>query len=79
MRLLIRYTVSLLLLFFLARVALQAQGEDTYVSLPKAILLSRLAENEPLPSRSLDRSTLLKVIGGESERLINGQSGAGYR
>lgn len=79
MRLFIRHAIAVLLFLFVFRLAMQAQDHDSEVTLPKAVLLSRLSDGDPIPSAAFDKSSLLKVIENDSGRLINSQAGGGYR
>lgn len=49
MRLVIRHFVALLLLFFVCKVAFQAQSYREDTGVPKALLLDSLAPNAGLP------------------------------
>ena len=81
MRAIIRHCIAVLLFFFVCRLALQAQvqAKDTELTLPKAVLLSRLSKGEGIPSRAFDKSVLLKAIQTDSGRLVNGQGRGGDR
>jgi len=79
MRLFIRHFIAMLMFLFVFRLAMQAQESNTEVTLPKAVLLSRLSDGDPIPSEAFDKNSLLKVIENDSSRLINSQSRGGYR
>lgn len=79
MRLFLRHFIALILFLFVFRLALQTQEHESEVTLPKAVLLSRLSDGAPIPSEAFDKNSLLKVIEDDSSRLVNSQSRGGYR
>jgi len=79
MRLLIRHSIGLLIFLFMFRLAVQIQYAESSVELPKAVLLSRLAAEDPFPSRISDKRNLLKTIAAESERFIDRKHRGAYR
>lgn len=70
MRLFIRHAIALLMFLFVFRLAIQAQAHQPPPNLPKSVLLSRLAKNDPIPSR-LDQTPILKAISQESEGFVD--------
>ena len=77
MRLFLRHAIAVLLFFFLFRLAVQAQSHELGGTLPKSVLLSRLSESAPIPSRSFDQGAILKAIRAQdSERFVNRQIGS---
>lgn len=79
MRLFVRHIIAVFLFLFVFRLAMQAQEHESEKTLPKAVLLSRLSEGDPIPSEAFDKSSLLKVIQNDSSRLINSESRGSYR
>lgn len=79
MRLFFRHFIAVLLFLFVFRLAMQTQEHEAEVTLPKAVLLSRLSDGAPIPSEAFDKNSLLKVIEDDSSRLVNSQSRGGYR
>jgi hypothetical protein len=64
MRLVIRNIVALLLLSFVAKIAIQA-GPDERVDtkkIPKSLLLGTIAKNEMLPSGHINTGHLVKTL-----------------
>ncbi len=73
MRLVIRNAVALLLILFVAKIALQAGpvAETTHAKVPKSLLLSSLSQGEAIPNghfqtagvvKKLDRAALQKGL-----------------
>lgn len=79
MRLFIRHFIAVLLFLFVFRLAMQAQEKEGEVTLPKAVLLSRLSDGAPIPSEAFDKNSLLRVIENDSGRLVNSQARGQYR
>ncbi|RZA06502.1 MAG: hypothetical protein EOP11_10235 [Proteobacteria bacterium] len=64
MRLVIKNTLALLLILFVAKVALQAQPEgDTSVArVPKSLMLSSLSEGQTIPSGHFHTDGVVKSL-----------------
>lgn len=61
MRWFIRQFIIALLCLFVFRLAVQAQTEQ-HNSLPKAVLLTRVAPEEPIPSKEIDPQPIVKAM-----------------
>jgi hypothetical protein len=75
MRLYLQYSITFLIGFFVIRLFFQASAQESAVEIPKAILLARLSEGEPIPAQ-FQKEKILKAILTESERLIDRKPGA---
>ncbi len=78
MRLYLQYGIVFLIGFFVIRLFFQASNQENVVEIPKAILLARLSDGEPIPAR-FQKEKILKTILSESERLIDRKPSAKRR
>jgi|GEM_PF-3789079 len=62
MRTLIRHAVTLLLVVFVCKVALQANEFRSFNGVPKSLLLGSLAPEQGIPSTEIDATKIISAI-----------------
>jgi hypothetical protein len=62
MRSMIRHAVALLFLGFLFKIAFQAQEYKEFDGVPKSLILSSLAPEQPIPSGRIDTHKIIAAI-----------------
>lgn len=74
MRFLLRHFLALMLLLFLCKIAVEAQDSVAHSNLPKALLLSQLAPEAPIPHRIDPGPVIRSLQRGERQplRIQNG-------
>jgi hypothetical protein len=61
MRFLLRHLLAILLLLFFCKIAVEAQDSVAQAHLPKALILSQLAPDTPIPAR-IDTTRVIRSI-----------------
>ncbi len=81
MRLLFRHAIAVIVFLFVFKLAIEAQDHTQLQDEPKSVLLSRLADSDPIPadfSRTLEKEGAQRP-NSSSEGLINSETSTNYR